>query len=101
MRPEKIGYAAGVPKTRVNAPSHTPPTTTGTKMIAGTEGWILESRSRRRFWNRGGEALRRAVRSGAIGDPILPAAPLSANAGKPRRGRFLKKSGNARMGPSG
>jgi hypothetical protein len=36
-------------------------------MIAGTAGWILEKKSRNRFWNSGGEALRRAVRSCAIG----------------------------------
>jgi hypothetical protein len=32
------------------------------------EGWILEKKSRKRFWKRGGEALRRAVRSCAM-DP--------------------------------
>jgi hypothetical protein len=32
------------------------------KMIAGTDGWILEKKSRKRFSNSRGEALSRAVR---------------------------------------
>jgi hypothetical protein len=63
-------------------------------MIAGTEGWILERRSRRRFSNRGGEALSRAVRSCAIGTDFTRAG-LSAKAGKLGREPFLKKSGIA------
>jgi hypothetical protein len=35
-------------------------------MIAGTDGWILEKKSRNRFSNRGGDAPSRAVRSCAI-----------------------------------
>src|SRR5436190_2747014 len=50
-----------------STPSHAAAAVTGKKRIAGTEGWILENWSRRRFGNRDGEALRRAVRSCAIG----------------------------------
>ena len=87
-------------------------------------GMVLQNRSMRRFSKRGGEALSRAVRSCAIGPPILTMdhsaqhprpdaragrfapvglrrpASLSANGEKPRPPLFVKKSGNARMRPA-
>ena len=41
--------------------------TTGTKMIAGIDGWTREKKSRKRLSKSGGEALRRSVRSAGIG----------------------------------
>ena len=41
----------------VEARATAPTTTTGTKMIAGTDGWTREKKSRNRLSNSGGEAL--------------------------------------------
>src|SRR5215207_4106021 len=58
---------------------------TGTKMIAGTAGWIREKKSRKRLSNRGGDALSCFVRSCAMARILASGCATPEAGGAPLR----------------
>jgi hypothetical protein len=68
-------------------------------MIAGTDGWILEKKSRNRFSNSGGEALNSVDRSCAIGFDFTGGDPGAGLPGLDRDGAARFRKG--RKSPAG